>query len=192
MTDKIIISICGAAGTGKSALANEMTFALGKDLACRMPTDHFLKSYMGMPYEEFISTPFKYDWNLLNDLLVKPIGIEVDTPDYDFVKFVRVNKTGGRTVTLRRYIIIDSMIPHPGSNFIFKLTSPESLRMERIKKRDTSQGVNSMKSWKKMEITAKLLEDGNYKYCLILNGDEKTRDNAAKIVGYLQEKGLAG
>jgi uridine kinase len=59
--DKIIISICGAAGTGKSALANEMTIAVGKDLGCRIPTDYFLKSSIGQEYDEFISTPFKYD-----------------------------------------------------------------------------------------------------------------------------------
>ncbi len=192
MKNKIIISICGAAGTGKSALANEMTFALGKDLACRIPTDYFLKSYMGMPYEEFISTPFKYDWNLLNELLIKPIGIEVETPVYDFTKFIRMSKTGGRTLVLRRYIIIDSMLPYPKSNFIIKLTSPEDLRMEKIRKRDSSQGVNSVRIWQKMEITAKLLNDGDYKYSLVLNGEEKTRENAAKIIEFLKSEGLAG
>ena len=185
MQDKIIISICGAAGTGKSALANEMTFAMGKDLACRIPTDYFLKSYIGMPYEEFISTPFKYDWNLLKEILSKPVGTEHETPDYDFSKFIRLNKTGGRIFTLRRYVFIDSMLPYPQSSFIVKLTSPENSRLERIKKRDSSQNVHSARSWEKMEITAKLLDTGYYKFDLILSGDVKTKDNAAKIVEFL-------
>ena len=188
--DKIIISICGAAGTGKSALANEMTIAVGKDLACRIPTDYFLKSSTGQSYEEFISTPFKYDWHLLQELINKPIGIELETPDYDFPKFTRLSKTGGRPFTLRRYIFTDSMLPCPVSNFIIKLIANENLRLERIKKRDSAQHVNSARSWQKMELTAKLLDESGYKFDLILNGEEKTRDNANRIVEFLENKSL--
>jgi uridine kinase len=190
MKDKIIISICGAAGTGKSALANEMAIALGKDLACRIPTDYFLKSYIGVPYEEFISTSFKYDWNLLKEVLSSPIGREYETPEYDFSKFIRTGKTGGRLFSLKRYIFVDSMLPYPDSDFIIKLEARESYRLERIKKRDTSQGVNSVKNWRKMEITAKLLDEGNYKFDLILDGKLKTRENAKRIVGFLKDQGL--
>lgn len=190
MKDKIIISICGAAGTGKSALASEVTNLLGKNLACRIPTDCFLKSYIGVSYDEFISSPFKYDWNLLKELIIKPIGSDLQTPDYDFNKFLRINKTGGRTFTLKRYIFIDSMIPFPSSNFIIKLTAPEKVRIERIKKRDSSQGVNSFRNWEKMEITAKLLEENDYKYSLVLNGEEKAKENSVKIVEYLKLRGI--
>jgi hypothetical protein len=43
-----------------------------------------------------------------------------------------------------------------------------------------------------MEITAKLLDDSDYKFDLVLNGDLKTKDNAAKIVEYLKSKRMIG
>jgi hypothetical protein len=115
-----------------------MTIALGKDLACRVPTDYFLKSSTAQPYDEFISTPFKYDWHLLYDLIDKPIGIELETPDYDFSKFMRLSRTGGRQFILRRYIFIDSMLPCPVSNYIIKLIS-EKFTFRTYKKRDNTQ-----------------------------------------------------
>lgn len=190
MKDKIIISICGAAGTGKSALANEMTIALGKDLACKIPADSFLKSYIGVPYEEFISTPFKYDWELLKEYLSNPIGREFGVPDYDFSKYIRISKTGGRMLILKRYILIDSMLPYPDSNFIIKLTAPEEFRLDKIRKRDTSQRVSSVKNWGKMEITAKFLEESKLKTDLVLDGKLKTRENAKKIMEFLKYEGL--
>jgi len=192
MTDKIIISICGAAGTGKSALANEMTLSLGKDISCRIPTDYFLKSYSSVPFDEFISTPFKYDWDLLKKILSESINHEVHIPDYDFSKFNRISKTGGKDIILKRYVFIDSMIPYPESRLIIKLTANDELRFERIRKRDSVQNTNSARCWQKMTITANLLDEGNYKFDLILNGEDKTRDNTDKVVEYLNEKGMLG
>jgi len=192
LNDKIIISICGAAGTGKSALSNEMTVALGKDMSCRIPTDYFLKSYSGVSYDEFISTPFKYDWELLKKLLSEPITHEINIPDYDFSKFNRISKTGGRDIILKRYIFIDSMIPYPESRLIIKLEAKDELRYERIRKRDSAQNTNTARSWDKMTITANLLNTGNYKFDIVLNGEEKTKDNADKIVEYLNDIGMLG
>jgi hypothetical protein len=105
---------------------------------------------------------------------------------------MRLSKTGGRTFMLRRYIFLDSMLPYPQCRFTIRLVSSENLRMERIKKRDSSQGVHSVRSWEKMEITAKLLDESDYKFDLVLNGDLKTKDNAAKIVEYLKSKRMIG
>lgn len=192
MTDKIVISICGAAGTGKSALANEMTVVMGKDISCRIPTDYFLKSYSGVSYDEFITTPFKYDWDLLKKTISEPINHEITIPDYDFSKFNRISKTGGRDIILKRYVFIDSMLPYPESRFIFKLTAKDELRYERIRKRDSAQNTNSARSWDKMTLTANLLESSGYRFDMILNGEEKTPENAEKIVEYLTEKRMIG
>lgn len=192
MTDKIVISICGAAGTGKSALANEMTVIMGKDISCRIPTDYFLKSYSGMSYDEFITTPFKYDWDLLKKTISEPINHEITIPDYDFSKFNRISKTGGRDIILKRYVFIDSMLPYPESRIIIKLTAKDELRYERIRKRDSAQNTNSARRWDKMTITANLLETSGYKFDMILNGEEKTQDNAEKILQFLTDKGMIG
>jgi uridine kinase len=192
MTDKIILSICGAAGTGKSALANELTVKMGKDISCRIPTDYFLKSYSGVSYEEFIKTPFKYDWELLKKIISEPINHEITIPDYDFSKFNRISKTGGRDIILKRYIIIDSMLPYPESRISIRLTAKDELRYERIRKRDSAQNTNSARSWDKMTLTANLLDTGGYKYDMILDGAEKTQENAEKIFQFLTDKGMIG
>jgi hypothetical protein len=119
-------------------------------------------------------------------LLNKPIGIEVETPDFDFSKFVRLNKSNGRLFTLHRYVFIDSMLPFPMSNYIVKLIAAEELRLSRIRKRDMAENVNSVHAWQKMELTAKLLDESGYKFDLTLNGEEKTKDNAKKLVEFLE------
>ncbi len=188
MNDKIIISICGAAGTGKSSLAKKVVHTLGTDIASRVPTDYYLKSYSGEPYEEFISTPFRYDWELLKKVFQIPIGIVTETPDYDFVKLARLNKTGGKPFTVSRYMIVDSMLPCPESNFIFKIETPADLRLKNIKERDKAQKANSARNWEKMELTASELNSRKYKYDLVLNGFSELDENAAKIVEYLRSK----
>ncbi len=184
MNDKVIISICGAAGAGKSTLAKKLAEALGYDIACRVPVDYFLKSYNGEPYEEYMNTPFKFDWELVKKVLSVPIGSRCETPDFDFHKLIRLNRTGGIQFTLRRYIILDSM-PCPFADHLIRLDAPEDLRISRIKERDKRDRTNSYRNWKKMEITAKELDDKKHKYDLILSGFEEPETNALKIKEYL-------
>lgn len=191
MRDRIIISICGPAGAGKTALAKKLVDTIGRDLACRVPADYFLKSYSDENFEEFISTPFKYDWNLLTKILQSRMGTECETPDFDFNKMRRSDKTGGITFFMRRYIVLDSMLPFLDSNYIIKLDASSETRLKRIKERDKAQSANSFLNWKKMEVTAGELDSGKYKFNLLLTGEEDADVNVAKLVEFLQQKGLA-
>lgn len=184
MKDKVIISIYGAAGAGKSTLAKKLAEALGYDMACRVPADYFLRSYNGEPYEEYMNTPFKVDWELVKKVLTAPIGSRCETPDFDFHKLVRMNRTGGIQFTLRRYVILDSL-PCPFADHLIRIDAPEDLRISRVKERDKRDKTNSYRNWKKMEVTAKELDDKKYKYDLILSGFDEPEANAAKIVEYL-------
>lgn len=184
MKDKVIISICGAAGAGKSTLAKKLAEAIGFDMACRIPVDYFLKSYSGEVYDEYMNTPFKFDWDLLKKVLSAPIGSRCETPDFDFHKLVRKNKTGGIQFTLRRYVILDSM-PCPFADHLIRLDAPEDLRKSRIKERDKRDKTNSYRNWQKMEITAKELDSGNYKYDMVLSGFDEPEINAETIKEYL-------
>lgn len=185
MNDKIIISICGAAGTGKSITAKKLVDTIGRDMAVRIPTDYYLKSYSGEPYEEFISTPFKYDWSLLKKVFIVPIGINSETPKFDFGKMLRLDKSGGTPFTTRRYIILDSMLPCPESNHIIKLEADKEIRLKRINERDKAQKTSSNRYWKKMEVTAAELESGKYKFDLVLNGEDEPEMNAGKIMEFI-------
>ncbi|MCC7158318.1 MAG: hypothetical protein IT281_02140 [Ignavibacteria bacterium] len=190
MNDKIIISICGAGGAGKSSLAKKVVHTLGTDISARVPTDYYLKSYSGEPFEEFISTPFRYDWELLKKVFQIPIGLITETPDYDFVKLTRLDKTGGKPFTVSRYMVIDSILPYPESNFIFRIEAPADLRLKNIKERDKAQKTNSARNWEKMELTASELNSRKYKYDLVLNGFNELDENAEKIFEYLRRKGV--
>jgi uridine kinase len=186
MKDKIIISICGAAGSGKSELAKQLVKELGSHMALRIPCDYFLKSVQYNSFEEFISAPFKWDWKLLKNFLSHPIGTINEIPDYDFHKYIRLNKTGGITLTIRRYIFLDSTLPYPESNFTILLEAPADLRMQKLKERDKKWNSNVVKNCDKLELTAKQLMDGNYKFDLVLNGGLEVEENVQKVIEFLK------
>jgi uridine kinase len=185
VNDKIIISICGAAGSGKSTLAKRLVRNIGSDMASRIPTDYYLKSYNGEDIEEYMNTPFKYDWALLKPVFEKPIGVMCETPDFDFNKLIRLDRTGGKPFTTRRYMVLDSMLPYPDSNFVFELDTPEDLRLKNVKERDRAQKTNSLRNWKKMEATARELESNDHKYDMMLSGFADVDVNAEKIKEFL-------
>ena len=185
MNDKIIISICGAAGTGKSITAKMLVDTIGRDMAVRIPTDCYLKSFSGEPYEEFISSPFRYDWGLLKKIFIVPIGINSETPKFDFGKMLRLDKSGGTPFTIRRYLILDSMLPCPESNHVIKLEADKEIRLKRINERDKAQKSSSNRYWKKMEVTAGELDSGKYNFDLVLNGEDEPEVNAGKIMEFI-------
>ncbi|MEO8514461.1 MAG: hypothetical protein ABI543_12945 [Ignavibacteria bacterium] len=186
MNDKIIISICGAAGAGKSTLAKKLARELGDTMASRIPGDYYLKSYNNEPYEEYMETPFKYDWDLIKKVIDTPIGLQAESPDFDFIKLLRMDKTGGKPFTVRRYMIIDTILPYPKSNYTFRVSGPEDLRLKNIKERDKAQKTNSERNWQKMEATAKELESKKYRFNLVLSSFNDVDVNVGKIIDYLK------
>ena len=190
MKDKIIISICGPAGSGKSEIAKNLVKQLGSHMSLRIPCDYFLKSVQYNSFEEFISTPFKWDWKLLKSFISQPIGTIHEIPDYDFNTYTRINKTGGITLTIRRYITLDSILPYPESNFAVKLETPEELRMERLKEHDKKWKSNNVKNWDKLELTAQKLMGNEFKFNLVLDGSLVIEENVQNVIEFLESKKL--
>ncbi len=188
MKDKIIISICGAAGSGKSELAKHLAKTLGSHMALRIPCDYFLKSVQYNSFEEFISTPFKWDWKLLKNFTSNPIGTVHEIPEYDFNKYMRLSKTGGITLTIRRYIFLDSTLPYPECDYTILLEAPKDLRLQRLKERDKKWNSNVVKNWDKLELTANLLKESNIKFDLILNGSLAAEENVNNVVAILKSR----
>jgi uridine kinase len=188
LKDKIIISICGASGSGKSILAKQLVKELGSHMALRIPCDYFLKSVEYNSFEAFISTPFKWDWKLLKAYLSCSIGTVNSIPDYDFSKYARISKTGGIALTMRRYIILDSALPYPESNFTILLEAPAELRMQRLIERDKKWNSNTVKNWDKLELTVKPLTENRFD--LVLDGSLDIEENVLFITKFLESKKL--
>jgi uridine kinase len=192
LRDRVIISICGPSGCGKSMLAKEVVKAIGKDMSVRIPTDYFLKSSVYKNYEEFISSPFHYDWKLLEQLTDKPLGKEIEIPDYDFTKFKRNINNEGTRLMLRRYIVLDSILPYPKADFVIMLDDSKEERQKRLKERDKQWNTNVISNWKKLEVTGELLQKSKKFVNLELDGSLDKKENCEKILELLRNRNVLG
>ncbi len=135
-----VISICGGAGSGKSQLAKAVASRLGSDRCSRVPTDYFLRSAT-QPLADYLLAPLEYDWDLLGRVLALPPGTETSTPDFDFETFQRRSQLGGRKLTIREVMLIDSMPPYPQSDLVILISAPSEMRRMRLMSRDQVWGT---------------------------------------------------
>jgi uridine kinase len=184
MKDKIIVSICGKAGSGKSKLAKELAKHFGSDMAIRVPTDYFLKSVHYESFEQFISTPFMWDWKLIKKFISHPIGTLHDIPDYNFNTYSRISENGGIALIIRRYIFLDAALPYPESDFKILIESPGQTRLERLKERDKNWKSNVIRTWDKLELTSKKLS--TLKFDLRLDGEKPVEENLELVLKLLR------
>lgn len=192
MIDRVIISICGPSGSGKSILTKELVKLLGRDMAVRVPADYFLKSSTYESYEEFMDTPFQYDWKLIDELFSHRLGTEVQSPDYDFTKFKRMSKTGGVSFAIKRYLIFDGIIPYPNSDYVFLLHSDMETRKVRLKERDKRWNTNVIGNWKKLELTYDAMQRSKKHIHLKLDGTEEKAFTLEKIMEFLHSRKVIG
>ncbi|RPI12792.1 MAG: hypothetical protein EHM58_19660 [Ignavibacteriae bacterium] len=184
MKDKMIVSICGKSGSGKSELAKHLAKHLGSDMALRIPCDYFLKPVNYESLEQFMSTPFMWDWKLLKDFISNPVGSVNDIPDYNFNTYSRISETGGIALIIRRYIILDSALPYPESDYKILIESTDKTRIKRLKQRDKNWKSNVLKNWDKLELTAKKLETA--KFDLTLDGEKPVEENMGLVLKLLR------
>jgi uridine kinase len=188
LIDRVIINICGPSGSGKSLLAKELSKAIGKDISIRIPTDYFLKSSVYKNYDEFMTTPFQYDWKLLESMISVPLGREIQLPDYDFTKFKRKTDTEGMKLQVRRYIILDSMLPYPKADYLFLVSASKEERQKRLKERDQQWRTSVITNWKKLELTAEMIKKSKKAIHLQLNGSDEKEMNIGFIIDFLRAR----
>lgn len=188
MIDRVIISICGPSGAGKADLAKDLVKSLGRDMAVRIPADYFLKTSSYENYEEFMSTPFQYDWKLIEEAISHPLGTAVESPHYDFTKFKRISKTGGVTFIIKRYLIFDGIIPYPKSDYVILLTSDFDSRKVRLKERDKRWNTNVMNNWKKLELTYETMLNSKKLVHLKINDRIEKEVNLESILKFLDKR----
>lgn len=180
---RIVISICGGSGAGKSQLAKQLVAHLGADSCSRVPTDYYLLP--GAAAE-----PLAYDWHLLAQTLALPDDAECTTPDFDFDHCTRLALSGGRLFYLRPVMVIDGMLPYPRADYIFLLKTPEDERQRRITARDAIWQTRVIDCWNQNENTLDSLAVSMYHYSMVLDGLEPVETNSQRIVEFLREKGI--
>ncbi len=186
---KIVVSICGASGLGKSQLAKTLVAKLGDEESVRVPTDNYLVPAME-PLEAYAARPLRYDWALLEQVLALPEGTATTTPAFDFEAFRRVADIGGKPFIVRRIVVIDAMYPYPKADAKVLLAPPSDVRKARIVERDKVWGTTVIGRWDHLEVTRSDLEAMNVTYDLVLPGTERLEDAAESVLVWLKDRSV--
>lgn len=182
----LIVSICGASGSGKSSLAKALVAVLGAEASVRIPGDYFLEPASG-PLSSYLRRPLHYDWALLESVLSAPEGTPVAIPDFDFVTFRRLSATGGQRLVVRRIRILDTIYPYPQSDVRILLAAPANTRRARIAERDRVWNTNVIGRWDNLELSRVQLEQCAHAYDLTLPGTAPVECNAVRIAELLRD-----
>ena len=175
----MIVSICGASGSGKSILAK--TLAREYTDCERVPTDYFIKP-ASLPLTVYLQQPIAYDWDLFDKTISHPIGTTITTPNFDFGTFQRIDQTGGKPFCIANILITDGFYPHPRACLRILLTCKDSLRSERLVKRDQVWQTHVLQRWEKLERCHEQLKDAYKSWDLILSGEVDPLVNARQII----------
>ncbi len=148
--NRLVLSICGGSGSGKSSLAKELVEAIGGDRADRVPADFYL---IGEGLAVNPSSPYRWDWDRLRVDLVGSDGTLVQTPRFDFPTMTRSASGSVMTYALRPIMIVDAMRPVPAADLVVRLDVPASERRSRLAARDLRWGRDVLANWDRLEAT---------------------------------------
>lgn len=129
--EKLIGSVFGDSGAGKTRLARAIVEEMGEDAACAINADYFLHDRNGKPLPEMTC-----DFALLASVISQPAGTLCHYPEYDFVAFHRIGLSGPLTFHLRRTVIVDQMHPSPNADVFIHLDMPFREAVDRLLQRD--------------------------------------------------------
>jgi uridine kinase len=187
MNDRMVISICGACGAGKSQLTKTVVTALGEDKCARVPTDYFLEPVKTC-LADYLHSPIHYDWDELERTMAAPLGTIVATPAFDFTTFKRSSAARTLAFVVRPIMIVDATYPYPKSDLTVLLETPTATRKARIAERDKVWGTRVSDRWSQLEATRAWLEQLHVTYDLRLAGDGSLKENAERIVRWLEDR----
>jgi uridine kinase len=179
MNQNIILSICGASGSGKSSLAKAVT-QIHPDCE-RVPTDYFIIPTNG-DLKGYFKEPIEYDWGLLDKTIDTRIGEIVTTPTFDFTTFQRHAVESGRPFRVKQVLVTDGFYPHPRAALKVLLRCDDALRMHRIVERDRAWNTDVAGRWAHLEKCRERLERDHPTWDLVLSGTEPLSENARRVV----------
>jgi uridine kinase len=184
---RLVVSISGASGVGKSQLAKAVAARLGDDLCARVPADYFIVPAT-QPLPEYFEQPLAYDWDLLEQTLAEPIGTTARTPGLDFTLFQRTATAEQRPFMIRPVMVVDAMYPYPGADLTVLVEVPESVRRARVAERDLRWNTDVAARWAHLELGRRHLERTTTSYDLRLSGEQPLAENAAVIADEVQRR----
>lgn len=140
----------------------------------------------GVPIDDFLKAPSKFDWDLLWQRLRLPVGTQSSTPDLDFETYERHGDVGGLPFTVRPWMLCDAMQPVPAADLVLRLDAPEAVRRERVRGRDQRWGTQVAESWSRVEAiwaaAAGVVPD------LRLDGTAPIENNAIVLADWLAQR----
>lgn len=179
--ERIVVSICGPSGSGKSQLAKAIVAALGYTQCGRIPGDNFLVP-SNEPLAAFLARPLQYDWNLISQALRLPIGTLSSIPLFDFDTMTRLSDRGGTQFVVRPIMVLDAMYPFPAAHMKILVTAADDVRKARIIERDRRWESRVIDRWNNLEISRLHAEALSTSWDLILDGTQSLGSNATLIV----------
>ncbi|MGE0542966.1 MAG: uridine kinase [Dehalococcoidia bacterium] len=178
---RVIVSICGPAGSGKTVLSKLLVERLGPDVAVRVPSDRYLMPAQE-PLDRYLRRPVRYDWPLLDRALDVPDGTAVLTPSFDFRRFTRREQPDRRPFITRPVLVIDAIKPYPATTIRVYIDAPSEIRRARLIERDAARGSRSADQWEQLELTRIHLEQRCIDYDLLLSGMDDPAGNVEAII----------
>ena len=142
----VIVSLCGAAGAGKSTLAVALAATYG-EWASRVPADYSL-----LPPADPAGS-LRWDWDRLLADLSRPLGTTVMTPAVDFTTLRRSEDGDRQSFVVRPLMLVDAMQPCPAADLIIRLAGPPDARRARLAERDRRWDTAVLDRWDRLEAT---------------------------------------
>lgn len=181
--DRLVVSVCGPSGSGKSSLAVGLVEALGTGLASRVPADWYL---LDAPPGAATVAPYAWDWLRLTADLAGPDGRLVHTPRFDFARMRRGDPGSAKGFTLRPVMLVDAMRPYPAAGLVVRLEVGPDERRRRLAERDARWGTSVLTRWDRLEashVDASPRTDG-----LVLDGESPPGELIHLVLGAIRRR----
>jgi len=109
----VVIGVAGGSGSGKTTVVSRIVESVGRDQVAVLEHDRYYRDRSDLRFEERIALNYDHPDSLETDLLVRHVrdlkaGRDVNAPQYDFARYVRLDTT--EAVPARKAIIIEGIL----------------------------------------------------------------------------------
>jgi uridine kinase len=181
---RVVVSICGPAGSGKTLLSKLLVERLGPEVAVRVPGDRYLMP-AAEPLDRYLRRPVQYDWCLLDRAHDVPNGTAVLTPSFDFQRFARREQPDRRSFITRPVLVVDALEPFPPATIRVYIDAPPEIRRARVVSRDAARGSRSADQWEQLELSRVHLAQLDIEYDVVLSGLDDPAGNVEAVKEHL-------